>query len=197
MLLRWCNRVSPKGRRGKPAKRKASSTPCSSHVFLKSLSCSHVPGSEPQGDLQAPQAVGCLILPPCVTVRALLAGMLCCCLGFGHCQIIIFPTVFLLLVLILIFFPPGSALQSDERQPGCGWPGQKPLPLAKLKKMHIPLQSHHDRHTGPFCPPLPSHWQKAVSMFGERSAAGLLPLCPPSWRLSFLGPESVPVLACT
>lgn len=134
-------------------------------------------------------------LPEWVTVRALLAGVLCSCLGFGHWQVIVFPTAFI--GLDFDFFNPGSALQGDERQPGCGWPGQKPLPLAKLKKMHIPLQSYHERHTGPFCSPLPSHWQKAVSVFGERSAAGLLPLCPPPQRLFFLGPESVPVLACT
>lgn len=147
-----------------------SRTSCSSYIFLSEisflLSCAQLwaTGVSPWG-----------ILLPWVAIRVLFAAALCSCLGFGHWQVI-FPTVFLLLVWILIFFSPDSTLQSVERQPVCRCSGQKPLPLSKPKKMWIPWKTHHKRHRAPLCTLLSSPWQAVVPNFGEGGLAGHFPL---------------------
>lgn len=148
-----------------------SRTSCSSYIFLSEisflLSCAQLWATEvsPWG-----------ILLPWVAIRVLFAAALCSCLGFGHWQVI-FPTVFLLLVWILIFFFPqtvpskvlrGSlyadvqarSLSPSQSQRKCGF-------LGRLITRDTELPSAR------CCPHL---GQAVVPNFGEGGLAGHFPL---------------------
>lgn len=158
------------------------------YFFLKSLSC-------PALTLRAPQNPWG-ILPPQVTIRVLLAGVLCSSLGFGHWQVIIFPPVFLLLVWILIFFSQTvsskvlrGSLDADvqARSPSPSQSQRKCRFLCRLITRDTQLPSAQ------LCPHLGKQWCPCL---GREAWLGCS-LCPPWRTLSFLGPELMPVVACT
>lgn len=153
------------------------------YFFLKSLSCSHMPSSEPQG----------YSLEGFCLLKWLSEFCLLVCSAPGHWQVIIFPTVFLLLVWIWIFYfffprlcPPkcGEAAWMQMFRP------EASPPLKAKANVDSFAGSWQETHSSPLHS-LPSPWQAVVPVSGEGSRAGLLPLS--SWRsLSFLGPEAMP-----